>query len=149
MDTHAGLRPSLTRQPPFCALLPAGPSLAAELQRQLSQRRTSLAAGVTAVPPVRAPPQRDLLGRRLAPSAHPLASASSGGSGAGASSAAGVSSASSGEIPSAYLPLSARGSLHYKHGRGCAAVLGVQVVGASPPAVTAAPPLGSSAYTQA
>lgn len=108
-----GRRLCLAPKPAPAPPLPtsAGSSLAAEVQRQLSHRRAAGAAGAPfhkPVPPL-VPPQRDLLGRRRGPSAHPLPGYASGGS------ATGASSAGSGDLSHAFPPLSARGS-------GCAAL---------------------------
>jgi hypothetical protein len=100
----------------------AGPSLAAELQRQLAQRQVAApaaaaAAAAGAMPGPLSLPQRDLLGRRIASNSNSsIASSAATAQAAGAAAGGGWMSgspATSAEL-AAVLPLSARGSMHYK-----------------------------------
>jgi hypothetical protein len=101
----------------------AGPSLAAELQRQLAQRQVAaagvptaagLAAGAMQGPLLL--PQRDLLGRRIAGSTGSAPSAAARQTTFAASSGSGdwqPGSATTAAEPAAVLPLSARGFMHH------------------------------------
>ena len=103
-NIRAALQPPPPPPPPATSHFPAGPSLAAELQRQLAARKaTAEASSASSVGPLTAMPQRDLLGRRIAP-------ASAGSPSVGSASPAGIRDLST------VLPLSDRASLHHKPG---------------------------------